>query len=59
MTHILRYAVPIITALITYLYLYIKVDSDAFRKKVLHLHDSLLSDNPAIRKLYVMTLKYQ
>ena len=38
---------------------FIKVDSESFRKKVLHLHNSLLSDNPAIRKLYVITLKYQ
>ncbi len=38
---------------------FIKVDAEAFRNKVLHLHDSLLTDNPSIRKLYVMTLKYQ
>ncbi|SFS50146.1 TRAP-type C4-dicarboxylate transport system, substrate-binding protein [Succinivibrio dextrinosolvens] len=38
---------------------FIKVDVEPFRKKVLPLHDSLLNDNPAIRKLYVMTLKYQ
>lgn len=48
MTHIFRYAVPIITALITYLYLYIKVDSDA---------DYLNVIRPETNRMFLFTKK--